>query len=460
MNTSYRVKFWEIRTNTKSQGAGKKPRIVSHTVRWTVGNREKSSTFKTKGLAESFLSDLRQAAKNGEAFDLDSGLPPSMVKAKETRTWYSLAVAYVHAWWPHAAAKTREGMTDSLAYITPVLVADLPGRPDDEAIRRALLEYSFVPEDRRPALAPELLRAVRWLEAASLPLSAMEEPKHTRTALEAISLRLDGKAAAASTYRRKRAVFHHVLEYAVELGELSANPIHRVKFRKVKTGGEIDRRSVVNPAQARRLLTAVTYAGRTRGQMMAAMFACMYFAGLRPAEAAGLRKANCELPKTGWGTLTLERTRLESNKRYTDSGESNDERGLKHRDEKATRTVPIPPELVAILRAHIDRHGVSEDGRLFRTRTGQTFPGSTVSLVWKQARSYAFTPDQVVSPLARRPYDLRHAAVSLWLNAGVHAPEVAERAGHGVDVLLKVYAKCIDGQHEVANKRILEALTT
>ncbi|GAA0830190.1 hypothetical protein GCM10009525_29920 [Streptosporangium amethystogenes subsp. fukuiense] len=50
-------------------------------------------------------------------------------------------------------------------------------------------------------------------------------------------------------------------------------------------------------------------------------------------------------------------------------------------------------------------------------------------------------------------------AVSLWLNTGVHAPEAAERAEHGVDVLLKVYAKCIDGQREVANQRILAALT-
>ncbi|WP_281260235.1 hypothetical protein [Nonomuraea indica] len=29
----------------------------------------------------------------------------------------------------------------------------------------------------------------------------------------------------------------------------------------------------------------------------------------------------------------------------------------------------------------------------------------------------------------------------------------------GVDVLLKVYAKCIDGQRDVANGRILEALS-
>ena len=44
-----------------------------------------------------------------------------------------------------------------------------------------------------------------------------------------------------------------------------------------------------------------------------------------------------------------------------------------------------------------------------------------------------------------------HAAVSLWLNAGVPATEVARRAGHGVAVLLTVYAHCIDGQAEAAN---------
>lgn len=325
-------------------------------------------------------------------------------------------------------------------------------------MRRALREFVFLPEERRQEPSPEIARAVRWLEAASLPLSALEEAKHTRAALEALALLLDGKAAATSTYRRKRAVFHHVLEYAVELEELSANPLHKVKLRKVKSNDEIDRRSVVNPAQARELLTAVTYVGRSRGSMLMAMFACVYFGGLRPAEAAGLRKKDCHLPATGWGLLTLEKTKPQSNKRFTDSGETHDDRGLKHRNTKETREVPIPPELVSILRDHVDKHGVGEDGRLFRTRTGGLISGSAYAKVWKEARTYAFAPDQVASPLAARPYDLRHAAVSLWLNAGVHAPEAAERAGHGVDVMLKVYAKCIDGQRDVANQRILDAL--
>ena len=48
--------------------------------------------------------------------------------------------------------------------------------------------------------------------------------------------------------------------------------------------------------------------------------------------------------------------------------------------------------------------------------------------------------------------------MSLWLNSGVPATEVARRAGHSVAVLLKVYAHCIDGQADAANKRIADAL--
>ncbi len=78
--------------------------------------------------------------------------------------------------------------------------------------------------------------------------------------------------------------------------------------------------------------------------------------------------------------------------------------------------------------------------------------------VWKAARQAVFTDAEVRSPLARRPYDLRHAAVSTWLNAGVAPTQVAEWAGHGVAVLLRTYAKCIVGQDEIARRRIAEAL--
>lgn len=52
----------------------------------------------------------------------------------------------------------------------------------------------------------------------------------------------------------------------------------------------------------------------------------------------------------------------------------------------------------------------------------------------------------------------RHACVSTWLNGGIAPAQVAEWAGHSVGVLLRVYAKCITGQHEDAKRRI-EAAT-
>ena len=60
--------------------------------------------------------------------------------------------------------------------------------------------------------------------------------------------------------------------------------------------------------------------------------------------------------------------------------------------------------------------------------------------------------------LAGRVYDLRHACVSAWLNGGSPPAQVAEWAGHSVAILLKIYAKCLDGQDAIAKRRIEEAL--
>ena len=160
----------------------------------------------------------------------------------------------------------------------------------------------------------------------------------------------------------------------------------------------------------------------------------------------------------GWGRLTLTGSAKRVGAAWTDDGAAREARGLKHRAQHEMRSVPIPPALVALLRAHLKEYGTGPDGRLFRTARGRPLQDSAYSAVWQAGRAAAFTPAQQASPLARRPYDLRHAAVSLWLNAGVPATEVARRAGHGVAVLLKVYANCIDGQAGAANQRIGGAL--
>lgn len=461
MNTSYKVTFWEVRPNKSKVKPGK---VVSYTVRWTVAGREKSRTFQRSAQAKNFLSDLRQAAKAGEEFDIDSGLPLSMLpraeEEKPARTWLEFSVAYVDMKWPDAAPNSRDGLTETIATVCPVLVReDAPPAPDSGLLRKALRAYYLAPQDRERPRPPEIADALTWLEKASLEMPEVAKPVNVRAALTALSRRLDGKPAAASTVARKRAVLYNAFEYAVELEEFERNPIDRVKWTPPKLAEEVDWRVVISPRQMRECLTAVTYVGkRGRGRRLRALYACMYYAALRPAEAVALHKDDCTLPATGWGKLVLSRSLPESGARWTDDGTTHEQRGLKLRPVNEIRTVPIPPVLVKILREHIAEFGTAPDGRIFQTERGGIVGSTAYGDVWAATRQLAFTPAQVASPLARRPYDLRHAGVSLWLNSGVPATEVAERAGHSVKVLLQIYAKCIEGQQHQANKRIDDAL--
>jgi hypothetical protein len=97
-----------------------------------------------------------------------------------------------------------------------------------------------------------------------------------------------------------------------------------------------------------------------------------------------LRESDLHLPKSGWGRIVLAASASRAGTAWTDHGTARQERGLKHRAVHETRTIPIPPELVKLLRAHSKRYGVA--------------------------------------------------------------------------VLLKIYAHCIDGQADAANKRITDAL--
>lgn len=108
--------------------------------------------------------------------------------------------------------------------------------------------------------------------------------------------------------------------------------------------------------------------------------------------------------------------------------------------------------------AHIQEHGTTPDGHLFRGIYGGDLSESTYSRVWEKARGAALTPTQVRSTLAKRPYDPRHACVSTWLKAGIEPKRVAEWAGHSVDVLLRIYTHCLDGAEDEARRRIQRTL--
>ena len=118
-----------------------------------------------------------------------------------------------------------------------------------------------------------------------------------RSVLTAIATNLDGTPASTSTTNRKRAALSSALVYALERGDLGSNPLQRIKSRRRPHTDAIDARVVVSPTQARMLLSEIAEVAPA----LHAFFACLYFAGLRPSEAANLRRINLKLPTAGWG---------------------------------------------------------------------------------------------------------------------------------------------------------------
>jgi hypothetical protein len=69
------VRVWAIRV--------RKGRPKPYQVRWKAGTGVFARSFGTRGLADSFRSELIQATRRGEAFDMITGLPESQVSEQE-----------------------------------------------------------------------------------------------------------------------------------------------------------------------------------------------------------------------------------------------------------------------------------------------------------------------------------------------------------------------------------------
>ncbi|MEU1674369.1 tyrosine-type recombinase/integrase [Streptomyces roseifaciens] len=453
------IRLWKVtKVNRKAR---------PYQLRWVVGGRVSSATFATSALADNRRLELWQAMRRGEAFEIASGQPESEVReaaeaaaAEEPVKWFEFCRKYVAGRWRTSAAKTREGMADGLAAVSLAMVKRGDDVPPDEQLRLAF-RWGIVPANSGEEPPAELKTAYDWLTTADRPVVDVTDADVFEDVLYRLGYKLDGTPAAGDTYRRRRRALNTVLEHAVVAGELPENPLQRARRKHVGSGDVVDPRVLVNAKQARQLLAAVSYVGswnRCRGRRLVAFYAVLYYAGLRPAEAVGLRLSDCHLPDSGWGTLTLRETRPVSGKQWTDSGERHDRRGLKAREASSDRPVPIPSVLVAILRAHLKEFGTAKEGRVFGNERGGVVGSSTYWRVWEEAREYALPPDRVESPIAGRPYDLRHACITRWLNAGVPIAEVARRVGNSPEVIHRRYHGCIDGHEEAANAKIAKAL--
>lgn len=452
MGSSFDVRIWGI---SPYQGARK----TTYKLRWSVAGRTFSRTFGTKALAEGFRAELIRAQRHGERFDCDAGVPEAQIRDQVNRlTWYQHAVEFIDMKWQSLEGGSRRTLAESLGTITCGLTDASDGFAEPQTLFRALVHWAFNKPARTAGAPPEKYEAaIAWIERHSIRLNTLSDPRVARHAYNCTLQAADGTPLKQSTATNKRRALSGAINYAIELNRLDSDPLRKISIAKQRRVVTVDRRVVVNPSQARALLHGVAAVGET-GKRLVAFFATIYFAGLRPGEVVALRREDLHLPETGWGELRFYESSPYSGSAWTDNGEAQPRKALKHRAEGECRIVPAHPELVGHLRRHLDTYGTTADGRLFANGKGNPLTYGSYGSIWERARVIALTKAQAASPLAGRPYDLRHAALSTWLNGGVGAPQVAEWAGHSVEILLTTYAKCIDGQEEQARQRIEQAL--
>ncbi|MFL1381637.1 tyrosine-type recombinase/integrase [Nocardiopsis protaetiae] len=471
--TTYDVRIW------KKIEVYKGKRKTTHTVRWRVGRNEFREPHSTAAMADSFRSNLVAATNRGEAFSLTTGRPASLEEPEDTTPeiyWFSFVCDYVDAHWGVSAGH-RLDRGKYLAKATVALMDDqAPNPPSDDLVRTAMRNWALNKTNRYRERPPEIERALAWLEDHTLPVARLSDPAVARRVLTEVTSKLPenggGNLGAKTAVKAKR-ILSHCLDFAVERQHLAANPVsfHRnpagaIKWTPPKVNNVIDERSVPDPALARKLLDAVASENRS-GPLLRPFFAVMYFAALRPEEAVNLTWSDVSLPtftrneETGewvapedaWGEITVREVAPDVGRLWTDSGLQRDVRPPKGRAEGESRPVPCLPLLSRILWEHKQREEKGPDGLVFFGERGRQLATSTYSKAWRKARRAALSEHQLDTPLARRPYDLRSACVSTWLNEGIDPPQVGKWAGHSVDVLLKVYARCLEGREKEARRR-------
>jgi integrase len=146
-----------------------------------------------------------------------------------------------------------------------------------------------------------------------------------------------------------------------------------------------------------------------------------------------LRAKALKLPTAGWGPIEA-----------TEADISFDEPG---EPKTGPRPVPIPPQLVTVLRTWVDENTLEGDDLLFRTRNGLRPRASNWARALQRALRTCRCPPM-------RVYDCRHAAATTWIRAGVPLGEVAKRMGHSVETLVSTYVGALSGDEAFANERI------
>ena len=211
-----------------------------------------------------------------------------------------------------------------------------------------------------------------------------------RFALGACAPTLAGKPTAGSTQRRKRSVFYNALGYAVEQGPPDLQPDRPDPVDRPRRRGDRRPEGRGQPRPGQEPPDCRPQPQRPGGAP-GGVLRLPVLRGAAPVEGGDAPRERPAPAGQGVGPdrpggLCLPGGHGLDRLRHRPPGARPE---APRRNE--TRTIPIPPELVQLLRAHIKRYGTTPDGRIFQTARGGIIQDSAYSAVWAEARKQALT---------------------------------------------------------------------
>jgi integrase len=447
-------------TVTPKRGPKAARTITVYDVRYTVDGFPFSMRFERKGHANAFAEQLRDHSALGYRFDPTTRRFLEPANAADTPTLVVFTAEYFARQWPSWSPNSRRNNQRELAVACVYIVRDdapaLTGPErvgSDRYLRRAVL-VSPTADQAEPA--DDDARWAAWFDRWSPPMPDVT-PTHLHRFLDTIRVEaLDGtrRTIDASTVQRYRVAIRAVFNAATAERIIEWNPWNGVKVSlPTDEDDDLDPDLVMNQRQVGHLAhTCGTIQPRARAFVL-----IQGVCGLRPSEARELRRRDLDVDIIP-ATVTVRGSRTDVPDRFLDPGESR-RRPLKGRGRRARRVIPIPRHVVPIVREHLDRYVDNDpDALVFTSLTGKPINMSNFHRdVWHTARTRTFPAGSRLRSVRR--HDLRHAAITTWLNAGVTIKTCQRWSGHKrASVLLDTYLGVTVDDSALSVRRVEDAL--
>ncbi len=378
------------------------------------------------------------------------GVAERVYRRQDGTTWSEYSVRYAAEGGKRARA-VFEARSEALEFKAALAYA-----------RRHGLHLPAPPQDMRPSVTPDTSLLARPTDAPTLRAFVRNDywPRYAQEELERATLKsyahawhkhidpyLGAEALASIGPKRvnewlsdrraagvgpgallkARTLLSGIFSYAVEEEILAANPVRQLRARRSKRSRRTQKRKRAvrppGPSTIEVIRASMLAKDRVVGATLVSLLA---YAGPRPGEALALR----------W-TDILEQTIL-----IEDGSDDGQPKALKNGIPfRSVELVAPLREDLELLRSHL---GVGKDSEtpVIPNAEGAQWDDEQ----YKRWRARHYVPAASAAGLERpRPYDLRHAFVSLRILEGrLSLDEIARQAGHTVETALRNYRHVVD----------------